>query len=182
MSRLWDLMSDVVNTAFGKDDIFQERTEAEDLVLQRAGQDIVTELVSGRYDEGLAAAVHGNDGTWRHPSFRDLLNDYRGPMTNSEAKAAAFSITLVDAEQYQFSAFSKPDYPPLAAMARIQGDVTIRLTVDPASGAVTSVEPSSGNKILQDNAVATAKKWRLPPNTAGAGKVSVTLRYSLQCR
>ena len=182
MSRLWNLISDVVDPAFGKDDIFQGRTEAEDLVLQRAGQEIVPELASGRYDEGLAAAVHGNDSTWRHPSLRDLLNDYRGPITNSEAKAAAFSIVLVDAEQYRFSAFAKPDYPVLAAMARIQGDVTMRLTIDPATGEVTSVEASSGNKILQDNAVATAKKWRLEPNSAGAEKVSVTMRYSLQCR
>jgi len=182
MSRLWNLISDVVDPAFGKDDIFQGRTEEEDLVLQRAGQEIAPELASGRYDEGLAVAVHGNDSTWRHPSFRDLLNDYRGPITNSEAKAAAFSIDLVDAGKYRFNAFAKLDYPVLAAMARIQGDVTMRLSIDPATGEVTSVEASSGNKILQDNAVAAAKKWRLEPNSAGAEKVNATLRYSLQCR
>ena len=181
MGRLWDLISDVVHPAFGKDDIFQGRTEAEDLVLQRAGQEMVPELGSGHYDEGLAAAMHGNRTGWRHPSFRDLLNDYRGPITNSEAKAA-FSIVLVDADQYRFKAFAKPDYPVLAAMARIQGDVTMQLSIDLATGDVTSVEASSGNKILQDNAVAAAKKWRLEPNSAGAEKVSVTLRYSLQCR
>jgi TonB family protein len=137
---------------------------------------------SGRYDEGLAVAVHGNDTTWRHPSFRDLLNDYRGPITDSEAKAAAFSTDLVDAGQYRFNAFTKPDYPVLAAMARIQGDVTMRLSIDPATGEVTSVEAFSGNKILQDNAVAAAKKWRLEPSSAGAEKVNATLRYSLQCR
>jgi len=182
MSRLWDLISDVVGPAFGKDDIFQRPTEAEGLVLQRAGQEIVPELASGRYDEGLAAAVHGNDSTWRHPSLRDLLNDYRGPITNSEAKAGAFSIVLLDAEQYRFSVFAKPNYPPLAAMARIQGDATIGLTVDPATGEVTNVEPSSGNKILQGSAVAAAKKWRLEPNSAGAQKVNMTLRYLLQCQ
>lgn len=182
MSRLWDLISAVVGPAFGDDDIFQGRTEAEDLALQRAGQEIVPELASGRYDKGLAAALHGNDITWLHPSIRDLLKDYRGPITSSEAKAAAFSIVLVNAEQYRFSAFAKPDYPVLAALARIQGDVTMRLTVDPPTGEVTSVEASSGNRILQDNAVATAKNWRLEPNSAGAEKVSVTMRYTLQCR
>jgi TonB family protein len=182
MGRLWNLMPDVVDPTFGQDDIFQGRTEAEDLVLQRAGQEIVPELASGRYDEGLAAAVHGNDTTWRHPRLRDLLNDYRGPITNSEAKAAALSIVLVDADQYRFSAFAKPDYPALAAMARIQGEVTMRLSIDPATGDVTSAEASSGNKILQENAVAAAKKWRLEPSSAGAETISVTLRYSLQCR
>jgi len=67
-------------------------------------------------------------------------------------------------------------------MARIQGDVTMGLTVDPVTGEVTSVEASSGNKMLQNNAVATAKNWRLEPNSAGAQKVSVTMRYTLQCR
>jgi|SRR5579862_1375836 len=182
VSRLWDLMSDVVDPAFGRDDIFQGRTEEQDLALQRAGEEIAPELASGRYDEGLAVAVHGNDSTWRHPSFRDLLHDYSGPITNAEAKAAAFSIDLVDAGKYRFHAFAKPDYPVLAAMARIQGDVTIRLSIDPATGEVTSVEASSGNQILQDSAVAAAKKWRLEPNSAGAEKVNATLRYSLQCR
>ncbi len=182
IGRLWNLISDLVDPAFGKDDIFQGRTEEEDLVLQRAGQEIVPELTSGGYDEGLAAAVRGNDTAWRAPSFRDLLKDYRGPITNSEAKAAALSVALVDPEQYRFSAFAKPDYPILAAMARIQGDVTMRLSIDPATGEVTNVEASSGNKILQDNAAATAKKWRLEPNSTGAEKVNVTLRYSLQCR
>jgi TonB family protein len=181
MGRLWNLISDVVDPAFGNDDIFQGRTEAEDLVLQRAGQEIVPELASGRYDPGLAAAVHGNDSIWRQPSLRGLLNDYRGPITNAEAKAAALSVVLVGAEQYRFSVFANPDYPPLAAMARIQGDVTLRLTIDPATGEVTSVEASSGNKILQDTAVAAAKKWRLEPNSTGAEKVSVTMRYTFQC-
>jgi TonB family protein len=90
-------------------------------------------------------------------------------------------LFLVGAEQYRFSIFTKPDYPPLAAMARIQGDVTMRLTIDLASGEVTSVDLSSGNRILQDSAVAAAKKWRLEPNFAGAENVSVTMRYTLQC-
>jgi TonB family protein len=182
MSRLWNLISDVVAPAFGKEDIFQGRTEAEALVLQRAGQEIAPELASGRYDEGFAAAVHGNDSTWPNPSVRELLNDYRGPITDSEAKGAALSTVLVDAEQYQFSAFAKPDYPALAAMARIEGDVTMLLTVHPRTGEVTRAQASSGNKILQDNAVATAKKWRFEPNSVGAEKISVTMRYSLQCR
>jgi len=182
MSRLWNLMSDVVDPSFGKDDIFQGRTDEEDLVLQRAGQEFVPELASGRYDEGLAGAVHGNVSAWRHPSFRDLLNDYRGPITNSEAKAAASSVVLVDAEQYRFSAFTKPDYPVLAALARVQGDVTMQLTIVPATGEVTSVDVSSGNRLLLDSAVGAARQWRLEPNSAGAGNVGVTMRYSFQCR
>jgi len=182
MGRLWNLMSDIVNPAFGEGDIFQERTEAEDLVLQRAGQEIVPELASGRYDEGLAAAMRGNDSTWQHPSMRELLKDYRGPVTNAEVKAKALSAILLNAEQYRFSAFAKPEYPLVAANARIQGDVNMQLTVDPATGDVTSAEALSGYKILQDNAAATTKKWRFEPNSVGAGQIGVTLRYTLSCQ
>ena len=181
MGRLWNLIPDLIEPAFGKDDIFQGRTEAEDRVLQRAGQEITAELASGRFDPGLAAAVRGNTSTWPRPRFRDLLNDYRGAMTDSEAKEAALSVVLVDAEKYRFSAFAKPDYPVFAAMARIQGDVTIQLSVDSATGAVTNAEVSSGSQLLQQNAVATAKKWRLEPTFADADKISITLRYSLHC-
>ncbi len=182
MGRLWNLMSDILDPAFGEGDIFQGRTEAEDLVLQRAGQQIVPELVSGRYDEGLAAAVQGNDITWQHPSMRELLQDYHGPITNAEVKAKALSAVLVNAEQYPFSAFAKPEYTLLAAMARIQGDVNLQLTVDPPTGEVMSAEASSGHKILQADATATAKKWRFEPNSTDAGKISVTLRYTLHCQ
>jgi len=182
MGALWDLLSNIIEPAFGKNDIFQERTDADDLVLQRSGQEILPELASGRYDDGLAAAVHGNDIDWKKPSFRDLLTDYRGPVTNSEARAAVLSAVLVNAEQYRFSAFAKPDYPYLAAIARIQGEVSMQLIVDPGTGNVTSIEAALGNKVLKESAIAVAKTWRFEPNSAGAGKVDVTLRYTLLCQ
>jgi hypothetical protein len=56
-----DLVSEISHSVFGSKDLC--RIETEDRVLQRAGEKVVLELVSGRYDEGLAAAVGGNVGS-----------------------------------------------------------------------------------------------------------------------
>lgn len=88
MARLWDLASEITDQVFGPKDIFHDRTEADDLILQRAGESFVPELVSGQYDVGLAAAVNRNVGTWRSASFRSLLASYRGPVSATEASVS----------------------------------------------------------------------------------------------
>jgi hypothetical protein len=65
IAGLWDLASEITDFAFGSKDLFHGGTEAEDLALQRAGQKMVPELASGRYDVGLIAAVRGNVGAWK---------------------------------------------------------------------------------------------------------------------
>ena len=48
MVRLWNLPSEITNLAFGPKDIFHHGTEEDDLVLQRAGEKFVPQLISGR--------------------------------------------------------------------------------------------------------------------------------------
>jgi hypothetical protein len=74
LARLWDLASEIQNSVFGPNDIFHDRTESEDLALQRAGQKLVSEVISGQYDAGLVAAMGGKS------SFRSLLSGYSGPV------------------------------------------------------------------------------------------------------
>jgi periplasmic protein TonB len=59
-----------------------------------------------------------------------------------------------------------PVYPPEAFRKRIEGTVVIYAEVLPsgASGQV-QVAQSSGHRILDDEAVATIKKWRFTPGT-----------------
>jgi hypothetical protein len=104
IARLWNLTSEITDPAFGSTDIFHDRKEEDDLVLQRAGEKLVPELVSGRYDIGLAAAFKGNVGTWTTPSFRSLLQGYSGPISDTQAKAS-YVPQLVNAEAYNFSHF-----------------------------------------------------------------------------
>jgi hypothetical protein len=41
LARLWDLGSEITDPLFGSKDIFHDRTEADDLALQRAGETLI---------------------------------------------------------------------------------------------------------------------------------------------
>src|SRR4029077_8360357 len=86
MADLWNLASVITGAAFGSADIFHDRTDEDELTLQRAGEKIAPEPISGRDDAGLAAAAKGNIGNWKSPSFRALLESYRGPVSATEEK------------------------------------------------------------------------------------------------
>jgi hypothetical protein len=131
MDRLWKLSSQIIDPLFGSKDIFHDRTDDDEMSLQRAGETLEPELISGRYDAALAAAVHGNIGDWKTPSFRSLLETYRGPVNPKEA---IFTPKLVNAESYDFAQFVAPKYPQFAMMARIQAKVELKLTIDQTSG------------------------------------------------
>lgn len=178
--RLWDLASEIAGSVIGPNDIFHDRSEDDDLALQRTGEKLVPELISGRYDRGLAAAAKGNVGTWKHPSFRSILADYRGPISQAEAKAS-YVPQLLNPTAYRLRHFTAPIYPPLALMARIQGRVELRLTVEPATGDIRNAEMVSGHPLLAPSAVAAAKQWRFEADSVGSGAVNVTIEFALNC-
>ena len=179
LARLWSLAWDVTNGPFGSKDIFQNPNEEADLAQQREGERLIPELISGSYDAGLVAAAKGNVGTWKSPTFRELLEDYEGPISRAEARAGPIP-RLIAAENYHFDHYETPRYPPLAMQARIEGIVELRLTVDPATGEVTDAA-ASGHKLLEGAAVAAVRKWRFAPESAGSGNVTATLEFSLRC-
>jgi TonB family protein len=180
MAGLWDLASAITDSAFGSKDVFHDRTDAEDLVLQRTGERVVPQLISGEYDAGLAAAVQGNVGSWKTPKFRDLLADYRGPVSAEEAKTG-FVPQLLEAGKYQFSRFVVPKYPPLAMLARIQGNVELRLILDLDTGQVLEVEAVSGHPLLKPSAIEAAKQWRIEPKSITSQGLNLTVQYALRC-
>lgn len=180
MARLWDLASEITDQVFGPKDIFHDRTEADDLILQRAGESFVPELVSGRYDVGLAAAVNGNVGTWRSASFRSLLASYRGPVSATEA-SVSYVAQLLNAQAFQFSHFVAPKYPPLAMQARIQGKVELQVTLDPATGEVLGAWAVSGHAPLKRSAIDAAKQWRFTPKSIDSKTLNLTLDFALRC-
>lgn len=179
IARLWDLTSEIIDPVFGSKDLFHDRTQADDLVLQRDGQRQVTELVSGRYDIGLAEAAKGNVGTWQSPSFRSLLASYQGPVTAAEVSTIP---ELLNAKEYQFSHFVAPKYPPLAMSARIQGKVELQLTLEPTTGEVLGALAVSGHPMLKPSAVDAAKQWRFLPQSIESGTLNLTVDFALRCR
>jgi TonB family protein len=180
MVRLWELSSEITTLVFGSNDIFHERSEEEDLALQRAGQKLVPQLISGRYDKALAAAVDGNVGKWKEPTFRSLLASYHGPIPAADAKAS-YVPHLLNATDYRFASFVTPKYPALAMQARIQGEVELQLTVEMATGEVQNASVISGHPLLTPTAIEAAKQWRFDAHSLSADRIKVTIAYSLRC-
>jgi TonB family protein len=180
LARLWDLAFGITHPVFGSKDIFHDRTEAEDLILQRAGEKLVPELVSGRYDVGLAAAIKGSRMTWQSPSFRSLLTSYQGPISATEAFSSV--PELLNAQAYRFSNFVAPKYPRLALQARIQGNVELQLTLEPATGGVVEALAVSGHPLLKQSAIDAAKQWRFTPDSIDSKTLSLTLNFAPRCR
>jgi hypothetical protein len=166
---------------FGPKDIFHDRAEENEPALQQAGEKIVPELLSGRFDIGLAEAVQGNVGAGQSPTFRSLLASYQGPVSVAQASGRAFP-TLVNKDRYRFTEYLTFPYPPLAAQAHIEGPVDLQLTVDQSTGEVRDTLAVAGHPLLKEAAIYAAKRWRFDPESMSSGNISLTLDYSLQCR
>ncbi len=178
--RLWELGAEISASGFGPNDDFAIRREEDDLVLQQTGQDLLPQLISGRYDRALALAVKGNVGKWKDPSFRSLLAGYQGPMSAAEAKAS-YEPQLLKATDYRFDKFVVPNYAPLAIQGRIQGKVELQLTVEAETGEVQNASVISGHPLLAPSAVEAAKQWRFEAKSLGTDRVKVTIEYALRC-
>jgi TonB family protein len=83
------------------------------------------------------------------------------PRTVSEAEARQHLSQKVD-----------PVYPPIAAAARIQGDVGISVLID-AKGKITSEKVVSGPAMLQQAAMDAVNKWQFEPFTTNGVSESV---------
>ncbi|HEV1285978.1 MAG TPA: energy transducer TonB [Bryobacteraceae bacterium] len=181
MARLWDLASEITDQAFGPKDIFHDRTDEDDLALQRAGESVVAEMVDGKYDVGLSAAVRGNVGEWRSAKFRDLLSGYKGLISANDQKVS-YVPQLLNPQSYRFARFEAPKYPPLARQAHIEGKVELRLTLEPATGQVRDAVAVSGHRLLTPSAIDAAKQWIFVPESINSGSASVTLDFVLRCQ
>lgn len=71
-----------------------------------------------------------------------------------------------------------PGYPPLARKAGITGDVVVRIVV--REGAVTSIEPIFGDRLLVSETTANIKTWRFA--TTLDTTLTTTFRYDLSHR
>ena len=71
-----------------------------------------------------------------------------------------------------------PKYPPLAALARVSGNVAVRVAID-GSGGVTKAELVSGHPLLSKAAVEAAKKWRFERAPIQSRTTEVKFRFSL---
>ena len=139
------------------------------------------ELTSGRYDDGLAAAVMGDAGTQKSPSFTSILASYRRPASVTEA-ATSYVPQLVDAQAYRFIHYVDPEYPRIAVLARVQSKIDLQLTVVPETGEVLSASVISGNPLLSASAIQAATQWRFASGSITSSQLTLTLDFLLRCQ
>jgi TonB family protein len=72
----------------------------------------------------------------------------------------------------------KPEYPPQVREKQVTGSGVCVVDVDPGSGNVTeaSMAESTGNKMLDDSAVRTFRKWRFKPGTVSRVRIPIEFR------
>ncbi|HMB81013.1 MAG TPA: energy transducer TonB [Vicinamibacterales bacterium] len=142
-------------------------TDEERVAHEALGTSLVPELVSGKYDT-----------LFRILSYvgRDLK-----AYTGSPAQREPLPVELVERDSLHLSTYVAPVMPPIALSARVFGDVRLRITVNPGTGAVTDVQPLTGSPLHVGAAIDAARQWRFAPADAPRDPIDVTLRFQLRC-
>jgi protein TonB len=72
----------------------------------------------------------------------------------------------------------KPDYPPQVREQQITGSGVCGVDVDSESGNVTeaSMAESTGNKMLDESAIRTFRKWRFKPGTVSRVRIPIEFK------
>ena len=92
--------------------------------------------------------------------------------SSAQSNTTANSVSEADARQHLKQKID-PVYPPIAAAARIEGDVVISVQIA-TNGSVASEHAVSGPAMLQQAALDAVKKWRFAPFTANGAAMPVT--------
>ena len=184
---VWYLESRIVNKAFGKGSVFYDVSEQKDLELSHAGEELVPELVTGKYDKGFSDYC-AHQATEERPSGESAARCTSDPVESllrgydKNAKSRDPSCELIKGDNLHFMSFVRPQFPQMAKMAEIQGDVVMSLSIDPTTGNVNKAMVVSGHPLLAESATSAARKWRLDPKTLPrTNPTVVTVRYSLNC-
>jgi TonB family protein len=177
LARWWDIQQSIKDRAFGAGQVFYNVTAAQEEELQREGQTVVPELLSGRFDAGLQAVCPpGKD--CRPASFRDELRFYVGPVGRS-----ANTPKLAQASQYKFRRYVDPKYPPLAMQARIAGTVKLELSVDKNSGETRDIKVLLGHPVFLPSVMDAVKQWQFVPEElpARASQIPADIVFEWTC-
>ncbi|MGA3101516.1 MAG: TonB family protein [Terracidiphilus sp.] len=94
-----------------------------------------------------------------------------------QTNAGFKSVSEADARQH-LTQKTDPVYPPIAAAARIEGDVVISVVVD-MKGQVESEKVLSGPAMLQQATLDAVKKWQFAPFTTDGTEAPVTTTLTI---
>ena len=183
--RSYDLLSDLETRVFGTSPVFQSAGETkvfEDVPAgktddeETAGEELVPELRSGVFDRALwddcQKPLCAGEG------LNHVLEIYIPPEHRTEP-----IVSWVNRPSYGLLKCELPPYPPLARMARVEGDVELEIQVDERTGLVVGVTAMAGHPLLQAAAVQAVKQWCFRPEKRPEGVTGtlVKLRFSMNC-
>lgn len=162
--------------------------------MQKLGWDWSSELKRGDYDfgfwfcsggqpTGLMTSVQpgalditfGSDCDLQ--KFRQVIAAYHAPAIDMHGQHGR----LAGIEGGRLLKYDDPVYSPLAIQARIEGEVSLELTVDRKTGSVMGVKPLAAHPLLEASSVNAARDWRFDPAQELKDIVVVKLQFSSPC-
>lgn len=115
------------------------------------------------------------EDTMTPPPVRRVTPTRVTPIVKPATNRSPGSLTWASAKVYAISA-PKPEYPYEARRQKITGDGLVTLTIDSATGIVTTVviRKSTGNAFLDNAALSGFRRWRFRPGTVSTVSCPIT--------
>jgi hypothetical protein len=172
--KLWNLSYTVSSRAFGKQFTMHDLPQATEKQYEELGTKLIPELRSGKFDAGFDSYTCG--GKQCDQSFLAwLLGGYDGPPKNPDPS----SVELVNASSLHLVKYDLPTYSPIAKMARISGEVHLKIVPDLQSRGVKDVQLISGSRILGDASVEAARQWQFAFGLSSKEPMEAVLKFTL---
>jgi TonB family protein len=128
-----------------------------------SGNETLQDLSAGKYDV----------------LFQDAPDKPSDLFRASQIPAPLPKIRLVSSVPFLPDVFVQPVYPPLARMARVEGVLSLKFTIDNGGG-TTNLNFESGHPLLRGVVTEAVNHWKFP--TAAAGKeINATIEFVLNC-
>jgi len=80
---------------------------------------------------------------------------------------------------FQPEKFVRPEYPPIARLARIEGAVVVTFQVD-ANGGLTDTQFESGHPMLRATVKNAVSEWKFPKEAADQ-QIKATIDFKTNC-
>lgn len=177
IDSLWDTYYRVYQQAFGESFSFNSLAPDREKQMTELGTMLLPDLRSGKYQRAYEGTKCGgghrcdNYLAWRLKGYSATPQPY-DPAT----------VTLVNASALPLIKYVPPIMPRLAMLARIYGDVRLRILVEAQTGTVKNVEALSGHQLLSDVSITAARSWEFSPEALSGPSLEATLHFQLQCR
>ncbi|MGB7281827.1 MAG: TonB family protein [Candidatus Acidiferrum sp.] len=89
------------------------------------------------------------------------------------------TVQLLNSSPIAPTTFTPPRYPPIARLAHVEGEVTLKIEID-ENGIVSNVFPEGGNPMLQGAAKDASYGWKFPKGRASR-ETEATVKFALNC-